>query len=83
MQYDPFHALCVHRPALDRIVFHNLPSPLAELHSMLVVHLEGDSNDKLQIVVSNFSIDLPGPLGLNYSEFPDSCHLGQLSIRIV
>lgn len=38
---------------LDRIVLHDLPSPLAELHSTLGVDLEPHGDDRLQVVMLN------------------------------
>lgn len=77
--FQPFH---IHRPALNGVVFDDLPRPLAELHRPLVVHLEADCNNQLQIIMRQFPIDLPSALGLNYPEFPDSCLLGQFAVCI-
>ena len=46
-----FQAVNIHRPALNGVVFDDLPRPLAELHSPLVVHLETNGNDCLQAIM--------------------------------
>ena len=77
-----FQPLHIHRPALNRMVFDDLSRPFAELHRPLVVHLEAYGNNRLQIVMRQFPINLTSALGLNYPEFPDSCLLGQFAVRI-
>ena len=77
-----FQPLHIHCPALNGVVLDNLPRPLAELHSTLIVHLEAHGNNHLQIIMRQFPIDLTSALGLNYPEFPDSCLLGQFAVRI-
>ena len=77
-----FQAFHIHCPALNSVVLDDLPRPLAELHSTLIVHLEAHGNNHLQIIMRQFPIDLTSALGLNYPEFPDSCLLGQFAVRI-
>ena len=53
-----------------------------ELYGSLVIHLEANGNDHLKIIVILTAADLSSSLCLNYSEFPNSCLLCQLSVRI-
>lgn len=53
-----------------------------ELYDSLAIHLETNGNDHLKIIVILTVADLPSSLCLNYSEFPNSCLLCQLSVRI-
>ena len=53
-----------------------------ELYDSLAIHLEANGNDHLKIIVILTVADLPSSLCLNYSEFPNSCLLCQLSVRI-
>ena len=53
-----------------------------ELYGSLVIHLEANGNDHLKIIVILTAADLSSSLCLNYSEFPNSCLLCQLSARI-
>ena len=46
-----FQTFLIHRPALDRIILHDLPRPLSELDSPLIVHLESDSDNHLEVIV--------------------------------
>ena len=46
------------------------------------IHLETNGNDHLKIIVILTAADLPSSLCLNYSEFPNSCLLCQLSVSI-
>lgn len=53
-----------------------------ELYDSLAIHLETNGNDHLKIIVILTAADLPSSLCLNYSEFPNSYLLCQLSVRI-
>lgn len=53
-----------------------------ELYDSLAIHLEANGNDHLKIIVILTAADLSSSLCLNYSEFPNSCLLCQLSVRI-
>ena len=77
-----FQAFYIHRPALNSVVFHNLPRPLAELYRPLVIHLEPNGNNHLKIVVVLGAADLTISLGLNCQVFLDSCLRRQLAVCI-
>ena len=77
-----FQAFCIHRPALNGVVFHDLPRPLAKLYRPLIIHLETNGNNHLKIVVILAAADLTISLGLNCQVFPDSCLRCKFTIRI-
>lgn len=75
-----FQPLIVHGPALNGVILDDAVRPLAELHSTVIVDLEPNSNNHLQVVVQDVAADLAAALGLNYSEFPNSCRFLQFII---
>ena len=77
--FQPFH---IHRPALNGVVLDDLPRPLAELHSTLIIHLKADCNNHLKIVMILLAADLPVTFGLNCQVFLDSCLRRKFPIRI-
>ena len=46
---------------MNRIVFYNLPCPLAELHGTLVIHFKTDRDDHLETVMIQFAGNLTAP----------------------
>ena len=77
-----FQAVNIHCPALNRMVFHDLTRPFAELHSTLIIHLKADCNNHLKIVMILLAADLPVTFGLNCQVFLDSCLRSEFPIRI-
>ena len=77
-----FQAFLIHHPALDGIILDDSVCPFAELYGSFIVDLEAHRNDHLQIIVGQLTGNLPGSLGLNCSEFPNGCLLGQLAIFV-
>ena len=50
-----FQAFLIHGPALDGMVFHDLPRPFAKLHRTGIIDLKSNSDDHLKRVMLQFS----------------------------
>ncbi len=65
--------IIIERKALDQQFAEPAGGPLAKLRASRRPDAVADGEDGFEVVMINLAADLSASLGLNYSEFPNSC----------
>src|SRR5690606_14437205 len=71
-----FQALIIHHEALTQKLLEMGTGPLAKLHATGRTHTVADSQNQIEVVITDLSLDLTPPFRLNCQGFLDSCLQG-------